>query len=245
MLAEARGQSKRQIEMLLARWFPEPDVPATITPSAPDRGQAELSTMSGTGSSEPPVPAARARVEPLSATTFRVELTASAALRDKLEHARNLLSHAVPSGELAALIERAIDELIAVETKRRSGAGKPRKPRETRAGSRHVPVDVQSRSCAGAGSSLRPSRCSARRSACSCIETLQAHPHKGCARAPSVVLAAAAVVGTKAGEHQHHARLAGASEFLVALAEREWMEPAREELVLPRSETWRAITLGV
>ncbi len=103
--------------------------------------------MSGAGNSglppAPPVPAARARVEPLSATSFRVEFTASAALRDKLEHARNLLSHAVPSGDLAALIERAIDELIAVETKRRSGAGKPRKHRETRAGSRHVPVEVQ------------------------------------------------------------------------------------------------------
>ncbi|MBI3204349.1 MAG: HNH endonuclease [Myxococcales bacterium] len=147
LLAEARGKSKRQLEELLARWFPKPDVAATITPSVPEPAQAELSTMSGAGSSgpppAPPVPAARARVEPLSATTFRVEFTASAALRDKLEHARNLLSHAVPSGDLAALIERAIDELIAVETKRRSGTGKPRKHRQTKPGSRHVPVEVQ------------------------------------------------------------------------------------------------------
>ncbi len=147
LLAEARGKSKRQLEELLARWFPKPDVAATITPSAPDRGQAELSTMSGAGSSgpppAPPVPAARARVEPLSATTFRVEFTASAALREKLEHAGHLLSHAIPSADLAVLIERAIDELIAVETKRRTGAGKPRKRRDTQPGSRHVPVEVQ------------------------------------------------------------------------------------------------------
>ncbi|MCC6903480.1 MAG: hypothetical protein IT377_31205 [Polyangiaceae bacterium] len=143
LLAEARGKSKRQIEELLARWFPRPDVAATITPTSVEPAQAELSTMSGTGSSGPPEPAARARVEPLSAASFRVEFTASTTLRDKLERARNLLSHAVPSGDLATVIERAIDELIAVETKRRSGAGKPRKHRETKPGSRHVPVEVQ------------------------------------------------------------------------------------------------------
>ncbi len=146
LIAEARGKSKRQLEELLARWAPRSDVPATITPSGPEPARAELSTMSGTGGSElsaPPPSAHRPRVEPLSATSFRVEFTASATLRDKLEHARNLLSHAVPSGDLATLIERAIDQLIAVETKRRAGAGQPRKRRETRAGSRHVPVEVQ------------------------------------------------------------------------------------------------------
>ncbi|MBI3200745.1 MAG: hypothetical protein HYZ29_04310 [Myxococcales bacterium] len=147
LLAEARGKSKRQIEEVIACWFPRPDVAATITPSVPGSVQVELSTMSGTGSAGPPPappdPAARARVEPLSAASFRVEFTASTALRDKIEHARNLLSHAVPGGDLATLIERAIDELIAIETKRRSGAGKPRKHRETQPGSRHVPVEVQ------------------------------------------------------------------------------------------------------
>jgi hypothetical protein len=147
LIAEARGKSKRQLEELLARWAPRSDVPATITPSGPEPARAELSTMSGTGGSElsaPPPSAHRPRVEPLSATSFRVEFTASATLRDKLEHARNLLSHAVPSGDLATLIERAIDQLIAVETKRRAGAGQPRKRRETRAGSRHVPVKIDS-----------------------------------------------------------------------------------------------------
>ncbi|MCC6897511.1 MAG: HNH endonuclease [Polyangiaceae bacterium] len=146
LIAEARGKSKRQLEELLARWFPKPDVAATITPSGAEPVQTELSTMSGagySGPSAPSIPAARARIEPLSATTFRVEFTASSALRDKLEHARNLLSHAVPGGDLATLVERAIDELIAVETKRRTGAGKPRKRRETKPGSRRVPVAIQ------------------------------------------------------------------------------------------------------
>ncbi|MBK8997014.1 MAG: HNH endonuclease [Myxococcales bacterium] len=72
-----------------------------------------------------------------------MEFSAHAAFRDKLEQARTLLSHTVPSGDLATILERALDLLIERETKRRSGAGKPRKRRETKPGSRHVPVEVQ------------------------------------------------------------------------------------------------------
>jgi 5-methylcytosine-specific restriction endonuclease McrA len=148
LLGEARGKSKRQIEELLARHFPRPDVEPSlspVSPVAPKPARTPPSTCPGTGNSEPrPAPtAARSRVEPLSGTSWRVEFTASAPFREKLEQARNLLSHAVPSGDLAEVFERALDELIAVETKRRSGAGKPRKCRETKPGSRHVPVDVQ------------------------------------------------------------------------------------------------------
>ncbi len=143
MLGEARGKSKRQIEELIARWFPRPDVATTITTS-PEVAQGELSTMSGAGNPGPaPTPAPRARLEPLSPARVRVEFTAQAAFREKLEQAQALLSHKVPSGDLATLLELGLDLLIAEETKRRSGAGKPRKRRETKPGSRHVPVNVQ------------------------------------------------------------------------------------------------------
>jgi len=141
LMDEARGRSKRQIEELIARWFPRPDVPATVTPMAP--AQTELSTVSGTGSSQIPRRAAPARLEPLSPATIRLELTARVELRDKLEQARNLLSHTIPSGDLATILELALDRLIADETKRRSGSGKSRKRRETKPGSRHVPVEIQ------------------------------------------------------------------------------------------------------
>ena len=71
-----------------------------------------------------------------------MQFTASAELHDKIERARELLSHALPGGELGALFERAIDELIERETKGRLGADKPRKRRPLSAGSRHVPVAV-------------------------------------------------------------------------------------------------------
>ncbi|MBK9000953.1 MAG: HNH endonuclease [Myxococcales bacterium] len=89
------------------------------------------SLRSGAGNPAPPATAPRGRVEPLSPASVRVELTASVAFRDKLEQARALLSHTVPSGDLATILERALDGSSSGETKRRSGAGKPRKRRET------------------------------------------------------------------------------------------------------------------
>ncbi|MCC6666177.1 MAG: hypothetical protein IT375_20645 [Polyangiaceae bacterium] len=145
LLDEARGKTRREIEALLARRFPRPDVLPSITPLQPtllEKGNPGLVTQSeqvaqSAGSTVP-----RSRVEPLSAASFRVEFTASADLRQKLELAQNLLSHAVSTGDLAALVERAIDELLAAELKRRMGAERPRARRSLGEGSRHVPVDV-------------------------------------------------------------------------------------------------------
>jgi 5-methylcytosine-specific restriction endonuclease McrA len=59
------------------------------------------------------------------------------------------LSHTLPSGDLGELVERAVDALIEQETRKRfgprtaSGAGKARKARELKPGSRHVPVDTE------------------------------------------------------------------------------------------------------
>ena len=145
LLDEARGKTRREIEALLARRFPRPDVLPSIAPLQPtllEQGNSVPDTQSeqvahSAGSTVP-----RPRVEPLSAASFRVEFTASAELRQKLELAQNLLSHAVPTGDLAALVERALDDLLAAELKRRMGAERPRARRSLGAGSRHVPVDV-------------------------------------------------------------------------------------------------------
>jgi 5-methylcytosine-specific restriction endonuclease McrA len=51
-------------------------------------------------------------LEPLSCNRYRLQLTASQALKDKLERARDLMSHANPSGELALVVEKALDALL-------------------------------------------------------------------------------------------------------------------------------------
>lgn len=85
----------------------------------------------------------RTRLEPLSPGRVLVEFTARAELCEKLEQARLLLSHAVPGGELGELVERALDALLEKETRQRFGAGRPRKGRKLREGSRHIPVEIR------------------------------------------------------------------------------------------------------
>lgn len=76
-------------------------------------------------------PSRRAAIEPLSHERYRVQFTADAQLKQKLELARDLLRHAVPSGDWAAIIDRALD-LLLEETERRR-FGKTSKPRAKRA----------------------------------------------------------------------------------------------------------------
>ncbi len=60
-------------------------------------------------------------LEPLSPGRYRLQLTLSVEQKDKLELARDLLSHANTSGDLTIVIERALDELISRLEKRRFG----------------------------------------------------------------------------------------------------------------------------
>jgi hypothetical protein len=54
----------------------------------------------------------RGEITPLSAERYKVQFTASRALRDKLKAAQNLLRHRVPDGDLAHVVERAMDLLL-------------------------------------------------------------------------------------------------------------------------------------
>jgi len=147
LFTEARGKPRRELALILARRFPRPDVPSRIqtlgaSPSGNGAGPRR-GTASGPSSPNLRSGAEPFRLEPLSAERYRIEFTASSEFRAKLEQARELLSHAVPSGDIAVVLERALDELIARELKRRTGAGKPRKRRELQPGSRHIPVEVE------------------------------------------------------------------------------------------------------
>jgi hypothetical protein len=61
--------------------------------------------------------------EPLSPCRYKVSFTASRGLKEKLELARDLMRHSVPGGEIAAIMERALDLLIADVMKTRFGSG--------------------------------------------------------------------------------------------------------------------------
>ncbi|HEY6558197.1 MAG TPA: hypothetical protein VI072_13020 [Polyangiaceae bacterium] len=148
LLSEARGLSRQAVEQLIVHCFPRPNVASRIDPVAAQSalplndsharsGRPATSTGPGTCASTAPT-----KLEPLSASSYRVQFTASAELHAKIEQARELLSHVVPTGDLPALFERAMDALLEKEVRRRTGAGGKRKRRVQKPGSRHVPVEV-------------------------------------------------------------------------------------------------------
>ncbi len=91
-------------------------------------------------------PAARPAMEPLSANRYRVQFTASERLHEKIRQAQQLMRHQLPSGDLAALCERALDVLIAERMKERFAVvAKPRHVTRTArdTNTRHIPHAVR------------------------------------------------------------------------------------------------------
>jgi hypothetical protein len=152
VLAQAAGKTKRQIEELVARLAPQPAVAPTIRklPEQPAPVPAEPLALA-----LDPAPARPARredhrraIEPLAEKTYRVEFTANQELRNKLRVAQDLLRHRIPDGDLACIVERALDVLIDHVKKERFGVGrKPRKPSaeavKEETSSRHIPDAIK------------------------------------------------------------------------------------------------------
>ena len=86
-------------------------------------------------------------VSPLAPGRYKVQFTASAALRDKLERLRGLMRSSVPDGDLAAIIEQAVSEkLERLETQRFAKTAKPRKTlaaSDTSPRTRQIPAAIK------------------------------------------------------------------------------------------------------
>ena len=87
--------------------------------------------------------APRAKLTPLAPERFAIQVTVARTTHDKLRYAQELLGHAVPNGDVAQVLDRALDALIAqLERRRFAATARPR----TRLGTprdRHVPADVR------------------------------------------------------------------------------------------------------
>ncbi len=159
LLAAAAHRSKAEIELLLAARFPKPDVPAVVQPlaplgipaekAAPDAPALELAPEPVVPSNvlNVPVPMAplapRAKLAPLSAGRFAVQFTIEQSTCDKLRHAQALLGHALPSGDIAKVFERALDALVKqLEKQRFAKCDRPRAQKGVAKG-RHIPAAVK------------------------------------------------------------------------------------------------------
>jgi 5-methylcytosine-specific restriction endonuclease McrA len=150
LLTAAMDKTVEEIERLLAARFPKSDVLPWVAarPSGPPEPpeepvgacQVSLRTLqNGT------VPVRRGRATPLSAESFEVQFTHGVEDHDDLVCAQELLSHEIPSGDLATVYSLAVKALLAQLRKRRYAAtAKPRPShRRPAADSRHIPDPVR------------------------------------------------------------------------------------------------------
>ena len=82
---------------------------------------------------------------PLAPDRYEIRFTASAALCEKLRLAKDLLRHAVPSGDTAEIVDRALTALLKDLARKKFAAVKtPRVGnRQTAPDSRYTPADVK------------------------------------------------------------------------------------------------------
>jgi hypothetical protein len=160
LLAAATGKSKRQVEELLVRYFPRPDVPASIRklptakavpalseatlPALSDAPVAPVAGLPSPGASPPAPSVRRPVVSALAPDRYEIRFTGSAQTREKLRLAQDLLRHAIPTGDLAEVIDRALTALLEdLARKKFAATERPPASRGTAPGSRDIAAKVR------------------------------------------------------------------------------------------------------
>jgi 5-methylcytosine-specific restriction endonuclease McrA len=131
LLDAAQKKSTREVQKIVACASPQPDIPASVRALA----------------AAPTAPAARPVVAPLAPKRYFLKVTICEETREKLERARALLRHAVPNGDPAVLLDRALTLLI--EDAERTKCATTSRPRTARPAdatgtrTRHIPAAVR------------------------------------------------------------------------------------------------------
>ncbi len=152
LLEGAENRSKAEIQQLLAHRFPAPEGRAIVRPmtAAPaERSQHAPAHVAGepsllAGALEEHAPAHVGDTEVASPERFLLQLAIPTSTHDKLRYAQALLSHALPTGDVAHVLDRALDALITRLEKRKFGGKAPHKSQPRMSiRSRYVPVQVR------------------------------------------------------------------------------------------------------
>ncbi|HYM81761.1 MAG TPA: hypothetical protein VEY91_10190 [Candidatus Limnocylindria bacterium] len=155
LIGAAARRTKSELEQLLAQHFPQPELPGQVRaicdPPAPALLPGQLAPepvgapigQLAPGQVEAVAP--RAKVAPIARQRFALQLTIGQSTYDKLQYAQGLLSHQIPVGEIAAVLDRALDSLIHELEKRKFAAASRPRPDLGRStvGKRQIPADVR------------------------------------------------------------------------------------------------------
>ena len=158
LLSAATHLRNDEIRDMLARLIParQPESSLLFSQLGPDRvGHQATSTEvdqkeDALGPTESPAPASLVQFEPSRPAPtpppveHLVQLAVRPSTRDKLRYAQALLSHALPSGDVSQVLERALDLLITKIQNRKIGAGKVRTDRRPlNVGGRYIRSEVR------------------------------------------------------------------------------------------------------
>lgn len=173
LLAAASDQRKSAIEGMLGRRYPRMEVaayartlqpmPAALVPQlapsqvarpsarpAPDgeRAPAQVEVASGgelaPAQVEEPADGELAPAQVEMPALFLLQITIGQGAQEKLRYAQDLLSHSIPSRDVALVLERALEALIEQCEKRKFAVTPhPQAPRRSGVGKRHVPAHVR------------------------------------------------------------------------------------------------------
>ena len=123
---DADGPGSKTAQRVRGQPLNEGELSGAMSGASQDQGSAARD-----GSAAAPVRKARNLVTPLSPGRYKLQVTIGQEARDKLTELQNLLSHQIPDADPAAVVERALDVLLA-ETKKKRGAlaDKPRAGRK-------------------------------------------------------------------------------------------------------------------
>jgi hypothetical protein len=154
VLDAATHISKRDIEQVVARLRPQPDIATAVrklpAPQSDETGSS-MSTRGCPSKADAPTESAALtaprrpiEIKPLAPERFKVQFTVSRETHDKLRKVQDLLRHVIADGDPAKIFDRALTFLLSeLQRTRCAATGHPRPAHGTTRNSRHIPAAVK------------------------------------------------------------------------------------------------------
>ena len=148
VLESARGKRRSEVEEMVAKLSPRSDAASSVrrlpAPKAAPLVAPAVPAAPMASSLPLPAEASAAAVTALSPDRYKLQLTIGGETLEKLRLAKDMLRHAIPAGDDAAILDRALTALRAdLARKKFAATEKPRPSRRPAPGSRHIPAEVK------------------------------------------------------------------------------------------------------
>jgi len=122
----------------------EPLALAPVVPSNAPIPARDMEPLPAVDRDAASVPASSpARLAPLSAERYSLQVTLSRAAHDHLREAQALLGHTVPSGDISRILERALGEMVQRLRKQRFAETERPRSQDSTAHCRHIPAAIR------------------------------------------------------------------------------------------------------